>query len=187
LKVPEKVGKRVYKKRVYAKKRPPPKRTDKRPRKGPTQEEARLSVEKRKGKFLVLYSQSGYVAQAANEAGLPLRTLYNHLKSDAEFKEEMSQARKESVLKLEDEARRRAMDGVLVPKTVAGKQVMVREYSDTLLIFLLKGNKPEKYRDRVDHKASVQVSTDVDQVPDGFIKTLERMIGGNGSREEGAV
>jgi hypothetical protein len=27
----------------------------------------------------------------------------------------------------------------------------VRKYSDTLLIFLLKGRKPERYRERVEH------------------------------------
>jgi hypothetical protein len=34
--------------------------------------------------------------------------------------------------------------------TVAGKRELVREYSDTLLIFLLKGLRPAKYRERYD-------------------------------------
>jgi hypothetical protein len=34
--------------------------------------------------------------------------------------------------------------------TVAGKRELVREYSDTLLIFLLKGRRPAKYRERYD-------------------------------------
>jgi hypothetical protein len=34
--------------------------------------------------------------------------------------------------------------------TVAGKRELVREYSDTLLIFLLKGMRPAKDRERYD-------------------------------------
>jgi hypothetical protein len=33
---------------------------------------------------------------------------------------------------------------------VAGKRELIREYSDTLLIFLLKGLRPAKYRERYD-------------------------------------
>jgi hypothetical protein len=51
---------------------------------------------------------------------------------------------------LEDEAVRRAYEGVERPVTVAGKRELVREYSDTLLIFLLKGLRPAKYRERYD-------------------------------------
>jgi hypothetical protein len=45
---------------------------------------------------------------------------------------------------------RRAYEGVERPVTVAGKRELVREYSDTLLIFLLKGLRPAKYRERYD-------------------------------------
>ena len=50
---------------------------------------------------------------------------------------------------LEEEARRRAHDGVDEPVWFQGVQCgTVRKYSDTLLIFLLKGAKPDKYRER---------------------------------------
>ena len=56
---------------------------------------------------------------------------------------------------LEDEAVRRAKDGVERPVYQGGKLVgHVQEYSDTLLIFLLKGARPEKYRDRVQRELS---------------------------------
>ena len=49
--------------------------------------------------------------------------------------------------------RRRAVEGVEEPvgwyKGEAGG--VVRKYSDTLLIFLLKGRKPEMYRERYEH------------------------------------
>ena len=44
---------------------------------------------------------------------------------------------------------RRAYLGVEKPVTVAGKREVIREYSDTLLIFLLKGARPQKYRDNI--------------------------------------
>ena len=46
---------------------------------------------------------------------------------------------------LEDEARRRAVDGVDEPVFQQGKQVgTIRKHSDTLLIFLLKGIRPQE-------------------------------------------
>ncbi len=51
---------------------------------------------------------------------------------------------------LEAEARRRAVEGVRKPVYCRGEIVgTVKEYSDTLLIFLMKGARPEKYRDNV--------------------------------------
>ena len=55
---------------------------------------------------------------------------------------------------LEDEARRRALQGVEKPVFREGRQVgTVTEYSDTLLIFLLKARRPEKFRDRARFEA----------------------------------
>ena len=50
---------------------------------------------------------------------------------------------------LEDEALRRAFHGSERP-VFQGKELVgyVRDYSDTLLIFMLKARRPEKYRER---------------------------------------
>ena len=66
-------------------------------------------------------------------------------------------AQDEAVQVLEDEAVRRAYEGVEKPVTVAGQREFVREYSDTLLIFLLKGARPQKYRDNVNVTAGISV------------------------------
>jgi hypothetical protein len=50
---------------------------------------------------------------------------------------------------LEDEALRRAYHGVEKPITVAGQRETIHEYSDTVFIFLLKGARPQEYRDNV--------------------------------------
>ncbi len=50
---------------------------------------------------------------------------------------------------LEDEAIRRARDGVTIPVFYAGKEVgAIRRPSDTLLMFLLRAHRPERYRER---------------------------------------
>jgi hypothetical protein len=55
---------------------------------------------------------------------------------------------------LEDEAVRRARDGYDKPVYQGGQMVgTVREYSDTLMVFLLKGARPRKYRDNINLRA----------------------------------
>src|SRR5574337_1699712 len=51
---------------------------------------------------------------------------------------------------LEDEAVRRAHEGTLKPVYQGGKKVgTIREYSDTLLIFMLKARRPERFKERL--------------------------------------
>lgn len=64
---------------------------------------------------------------------------------------------------LEDDVRRRAVDGVEEPLFHQGKKVgLTRKYSDTLLIFLLKARRPAKYRDsvRLEHIDVTQLTTE---------------------------
>lgn len=57
---------------------------------------------------------------------------------------------------LEAEARRRAFEGVDKPVFYKGKKVAtVKEYSDRLLELLLRGERPEKFRDNVKLDANV--------------------------------
>ena len=63
---------------------------------------------------------------------------------------------------LEDEALRRARDGTDKPIYQGGKKVgSVREYSDTLLIFLLKARNPAKYRERIDAHVTGDVKVNI--------------------------
>jgi hypothetical protein len=55
--------------------------------------------------------------------------------------------KEEAIGGLEDEAVRRAYEGWLKPVFYQGRQCgAVRRYSDKLLMFLLKGWRPERYR-----------------------------------------
>ncbi len=101
--------------------------------------------------FLPEFAKSGTVTHAAQSVGVGRRTVYDWLAKDAEFREAFAEAEQQAIDSLEREAVRRALDGTDEPVYQGGKQVgSIRKYSDTLLIFLLKGNRPSKYRERVD-------------------------------------
>lgn len=106
-----------------------------------------------KKRVLEAYAECGTVTYAARTAGVGRRTIYDWLEHDPDFARDFDEAGEEAVDSLEKEARRRALDGVVEPvgfhQGVAGEYV--RRYSDTLLIFLLKGARPEKYKDRHEH------------------------------------
>ena len=101
--------------------------------------------------FLTAFVEcGGNCTKAAEIAGVSLGTPYSRpWAEDEEFQDAWRKAKAMAVEFLEAEAIRRAYDGVDEPvgwfKGEAGG--VIRRYSDTLLIFLLKGAKPEKYRD----------------------------------------
>ena len=81
-------------------------------------------------------------------AGISRDTFYRWLREDATFKKAYEAAPEEAIGTLEDEATRRACEGVERPVFQGSKQVgVIREYSDTLMIFLFKALRPQKYRD----------------------------------------
>lgn len=104
--------------------------------------------------FLAALAECGNARDAARQVGLSRSTVYQWRDTDAVFADAWAKAQRIGVEALEDEARRRAYSGVEEPVYQGGKLVgHVRKYSDTLLIFLLKGAKPETYRDnaRIEH------------------------------------
>jgi hypothetical protein len=90
----------------------------------------------------------GIVGKAAKTAGVGRVTVYAWRNADPDFAAAWDSAVEQSTDLLEHEARRRAFTGTLKPVFQGGKRVgEVREFSDTLLIFLLKGRRPKTYRD----------------------------------------
>jgi len=74
------------------------------------------------------------------------------------FKSTSSAAAEIGAEALEDEAVRRGHEGWGEPVFYQGQCVAtVRKYSDTLLIFLLKGRKPQRYRERVEHSGKLSL------------------------------
>jgi hypothetical protein len=108
--------------------------------------------------FLAAFRETGNVSLSAAAAGIERTTHYKWLDDDG-YRARFDLAQDDAVDVLEAEARRRAVEGVDEPvgwyQGVAGGTV--RKYSDTLLIFLMKGAAPHKYRERhdVEHSGSI--------------------------------
>lgn len=104
---------------------------------------------KKKKEFLIQVAENGgNVSKAAEVVAVNRKTFYEHRAKNKKFKEDWDKAVDRGIDRLEDEAKRRAFDGVDEPVFYQGEEVgSVRKYSDTLLIFLLKGHR-KKYRER---------------------------------------
>jgi transposase-like protein len=87
---------------------------------------------KKRALFLGALTEGASVTAACDRAVITRRTVYDWRKADSEFAAAWDDAIEAGTDALEDEALRRA-----------------KEKSDTLLIFLLKARRPEKYKDRV--------------------------------------
>lgn len=101
--------------------------------------------------FLRALAEYGIVKWAAEQADVSRVTIYRYYKNDPEFAARFDEAKRVGALGMEDEARRRAAQGIEEAVYYQGEEVgKHRKFSDLLLIFLLKGLFPEKYRDRTE-------------------------------------
>ena len=104
---------------------------------------------KKRQAFLAALAETANVLRSSEIARIARRTAYDWKAADSEFADAWERALDIGADALEDEAVRRAVEGVDEPVFYQGKACgVVRKYSDTLLIFLLKGLRPKKYRDR---------------------------------------
>ena len=126
----------------------------------------------KKRAFLLAYERLGVITQAAQAAGIDRRTVTHWRHTDPDFAEAFEEAQQAVADMLEREAIRRAVEGWDEPVFQKGKHVgNVRKYSDTLLIFLMKGAQPEKYSDRlraeIEHSGGINVEIAIpDEVDD---------------------
>lgn len=106
--------------------------------------------------FLAAYEETCTVMHACAASDVGRSTYYEWLNDDPEFAAAVTAVEAKIGDKLEKEAIRRAVDGVREPVGFYQGQASeyVQKYSDTLLIFLLKGHKPRKFGD----KAQVELS-----------------------------
>jgi hypothetical protein len=96
------------------------------------------------------------VSNAARAANVSRRMAYKHRESDPEFAAAWDEALETSVDELVGECYRRAVEGTEKPVFHKGKVCgHIREYSDTLAIFLLKCHRPKVYRERYEHSVEV--------------------------------
>jgi hypothetical protein len=133
--------------------------------------DAHLSPQQRA--FLAAFRKTGNVRLACGAAKVGRSSHYRWLNQSPAYREAFAVAKEEVADLLEAEAYRRAVEGVERPvgwyKGQAGGSV--REYSDTLLIFLLKGLRPEKYGDRVQMRGAL-ANLDLNLLPDEAIDRI---------------
>lgn len=114
----------------------------------------------KKAAFLRAYALSGNISRAAEVAEVGRTTYYLWTEHDPVFAAAAAQAREDAADRLEEYLYQRAAGAARKVRRVyevnaRGKRVLTEEIeedgpSDTAAIFLLKGLRPEKYRERSD-------------------------------------
>lgn len=137
-----------------------------------------------KAAFLLSLAAYGNVSAAARAVGIDRRTAQKARKEDPAFDEAWAEALEDAADALEEEARRRAVHGVARDRGVYYKGELlatetVVEYSDVLLIFLLKACRPERFRERFDLRHRLPTGPehgfDLDRLSDEDLADLERL------------
>ena len=113
-----------------------------------------------KRKFIQALSQTGNITFSARYAGVGCDTAYRHRRLNAKFARRWDDACEQSYDAMELEARRRAVQGTERPIYHVGKKVgAVKEFSDNLLMFMLKASRPEKFRENYAGPGAANAST----------------------------
>jgi hypothetical protein len=100
-------------------------------------------------RFIEALASGASVRGACEAAGIGRRTAYDMRDADEAFRAAWDLAIDEGTDLMEDEAYRRAVHGTAKPVYQGGKKVgTVQEHSDTLMVFMLKARRPEKFKDR---------------------------------------
>lgn len=122
-------------------------------------EDVKSTPEKKAAFCAALVVTGGNVTQACKAVDIDRTTPYTWCEEDPPFAKAWDRAKQIGCEVLEDEARRRAFEGCDRPVFYQGDECgVMREYSDTLAIFLLKGGMPEKYRERVELSGTIDIA-----------------------------
>lgn len=132
-------------------------------------------------RFLACLRDTSNIRASCEAAGVNRTTVYRRRDSDKKFADAIADALEDGTDDLELEARRRARHGLMRVKFHQGAPIMIpvmrpdrtpllneagepvlvpyveHEYSDTLMIFLLKAHRPEKYRENIKHEVSGEI------------------------------
>lgn len=120
----------------------------------------------RRRAFLAALRECGTISRACAASGLDRGESYKLRKADPEFAAGWDAALESFADALEDEAKRRAVDGVERPVYQGGKLVgTVVERSDRLLEVMLKAKRPE-YRERSSVELSGRLGVSVGAMTD---------------------
>jgi hypothetical protein len=119
-----------------------------RPNSGELPPRGRLTTGRRKLLALDLLSQGHTLSQVKKALGINRVTIYRWRQHDPSFAHAYSDAMEAGTDLIEQEARRRAVDGYDRPIFQRGELAgLERVYSDMLLALLLRGRRPEIFRE----------------------------------------
>jgi len=136
-----------------------------------------IRTPKTRARFLEALETTCNVTKACRLARVGRRSIYEWRDDDPAFKADWEKSLDRASDLLEEEAVRRAQHGVKKPVFQGGKRVgYVQEYSDTLMIFLLKGAKPKKYGDRTTLAGDKENPLNLRHQVDGS-ELIERIMG----------
>jgi hypothetical protein len=117
--------------------------------------------------FLAAYSKTGNISVAAKSASVGRRSHRDWMASEL-YSTAFAEADEDAIELLEGEALRRAVQGTERTVYYQGRECgRMREYSDNLLMFLLKGRKPEKYRDNVQVQHTGEINLIIERLNEG--------------------
>lgn len=120
-------------------------------------------------KFIDFLAACGNIKKSAEAANIPYPKIFIMKKSDPEFREKMDEALSNAAVILEDEARRRAIEGVEEPILYKGEITGSKiKYSDALLLALLKAHYPEKYAEK-----TINMNIDIGKMLDDALNRLK--------------
>lgn len=111
-----------------------------------------------KPSWLAAFETTGMVMAACKQVGVGRSTVYEARQRDEDFACAWADVEEATTERMEREAYRRSTEGV--PREIYHRGEVVGEelqFSDTLLIFMLKARRPERYRDnvKVEHTGTV--------------------------------
>ena len=115
----------------------------------------------RKKRFLTVFAQTGVIQHAVRQLGISRSAVQKWRREDPQFAEDFEHAIDDSNERMEREVIRRAVKGTLKPIFHHGVRCgHIREYSDGLLMFMLRARKPHVYRDNatVEHAGRIGVT-----------------------------
>jgi hypothetical protein len=132
-------------------------------------------------RFLQTFAEVGTIREACRQANVGRRTHYDWMEDPA-YRAAFEDAKEDAVDGLVEECRRRARDGVEEPVFYLGQQVgAIRKYSDSMLMFLIRGWRPDTYREQwkgeLQHTGALAVSRgpDLKQLTHEQLEQLEQL------------
>lgn len=114
----------------------------------------------KKTAFLLALAQLGNRSRACKVVGVSTVTVWCWRRDDEVFAERFKDAMEVAADLMEDEVFRRGVEGVVEPVFQGGHLVGgIRRYSDNLLMFAMKGARPEKYREnmKIEHGGEIDL------------------------------